>query len=95
MPFEFKKAPKKEEGCCMPSPGMTDEEFASFCKTPEAIKRIPSGLIKYPDGTTLYKDGAGQSWTRESWTARFGYDPKPVWARMKRQKIADLGGFKE
>ena len=79
----------------MPSPGMTDEEFASFCKTPEYIKRIPAGRIEYPDGTVLYKDGAGQQWTRESWTSRFGYDPKPVWARMKRQKIAVIGGFKE
>jgi hypothetical protein len=91
VPFNFKKAPAKEEACCLPSAGMTDDEFASFCKTPEEIKRIPNGRIVYADGTVLYKDGAGQSWTRESWITRFGYDPKPVWNRMRRQKIVVAG----
>lgn len=93
--MKFKKAPKKEESCCLPSPGMTDEEFASFCKTPEEIKRLPAGRIAYTDGTVVWKDGAGQSWTRQEYIKRFGFDPVPVWNRMKRQKIAVIGGFKE
>ena len=92
---KFKKAPKNEETCCQPSPGMTDEEFASFCKTPEEIKRLPAGRITYADGTVVWKDGAGQFWSRDEYKARFGFDPVPVWNRMKRQKIAVLGGFKE
>ncbi|MDD4162474.1 MAG: hypothetical protein PHW87_08335 [Methanothrix sp.] len=87
----FKKSPKNEETCCMPGEGMSDAEFASFCKTPEAIKRIPNGRLEYPDGTIVYIDGAGQPWTREQWKKRFGYDPKKIWNRMKKQKIAILG----
>lgn len=91
MVFQFKKAPKKEESCCMPGDGLSDEEFASFCKTPEAIKRITNGRLEYPDGTIVYIDGAGQPWTAEQWIKRFGYDPVPVWDRMRKQKIAILG----
>lgn len=91
MVFQFKKGPKKEESCCVPGEGLTDEEFASFCKTPEALKRIPNGLLTYPDGLTLYIDGAGQPWTAEQWEKRFGYKPKKVWNRMKKQKIVILG----
>jgi hypothetical protein len=91
MAFQFKKAPKKEESCCVPGEGLTDEEFASFCKTPEAIKRIPDGRLQYPDGTTLYIDGAAQPWTEKQWEKRFGYNPKKVWNRMRKLKIAVLG----
>ena len=91
MVHQFKKAPKKEEACCLPGEGLTDEEFASFCKTPEAIKRIPDGRLQYPDGTTLYIDGAAQPWTEKQWEKRFGYNPKKVWNRMRKLKIAVLG----
>ena len=49
MVHQFKKAPKKEEACCLPGEGLTDEEFASFCKTPEELKRIPNGVLTYPE----------------------------------------------
>ena len=91
MVHKFKKAPKKEEACCLPGEGLTDEEFASFCKTPEELKRIPNGKLRYPDGTIVYIDGAGQQWTKKQWEKRFGYNPVPVWDRMKKQKIAILG----
>lgn len=91
MVFQFKKAPKKEESCCVPGEGLTDEEFASFCKTPEAIKRIPDGRLQYTDGTILYIDGAAQPWTEKQWEKRFGYNPKKVWNRMRKLKIAVLG----
>ena len=91
MVHKFKKAPTKEEACCLPGEGLTDEEFASFCKTPEEIKRIPNGRLEYPDETVLYIDGAGQQWTEKQWEKRFGYNPVPVWNRMKKQKIAILG----
>lgn len=91
MVHEFKKAPKKEESCCMPGEGMSDEEFASFCKTPEGIKRITNGRLQYPDGTVVYVDGAGQLWTAKQWEKRFGYNPKKVWNRMRKLKIAVLG----
>lgn len=87
MPFNFEKAPDDEECECMPSPGMSDEEFAGFCKTPEYIRRLPLGVIEYRDGFTLYIDGAGYQWTRKGFKARFGYDPKPVYDRMRRQNI--------
>ena len=91
MVHTFKKAPKREEACCLPGEGLTDEEFASFCKTPEAIKRITNGRLQLPDGTILFIDGAGQPWTEEQWEKRFGYNPKKVWNRMRKQKIAVLG----
>ena len=91
MVHQFKQAPKKEEACCVPGEGLTDEEFASFCKTPEAIKRIPDGRLQYPDGTVLYIDGAAQPWTEKQWEKRFGYNPKKVWNRMRKLKIAVLG----
>jgi hypothetical protein len=47
--------------------------------------------LTYPDGLTLYIDGANQKWTREQWKKRFGYDPKKIWNRMRKQKIAILG----
>ena len=79
MVHQFKKAPKKEEACCLPGEGLTDEEFASFCR------------LEYPDETVLYIDGAGQQWTEKQWEKRFGYNPVPVWDRMCKQKIAVLG----
>lgn len=91
MAHKFKKAPQNEESCCVPGEGLTDEEFASFCKTPEAIKRIPDGRLQYPDGTILYIDGAAQPWTEKQWEKRFGYNPKKVWNRMRKLKIAILG----
>jgi hypothetical protein len=91
MVHQFKKAPNKEESCCVPGEGLTDEEFASFCKTPEAIKRIPDGRLQYPDGTILYIDGAAQPWTEKQWEKRFGYNPKKVWNRMRKLKISVLG----
>lgn len=91
MAHKFKKAPQNEESCCVPGEGLTDEEFASFCKTPEAIKRIPDGRLQYPDGTILYIDGAAQPWTEKQWEKRFGYNPKKVWNRMRKLKIAVLG----
>lgn len=91
MVFKFKKAPKAEECECMPGEGLTDEEFASFCKTPEAIKRLPTGVIEYVDGTVIYKDGAGQDWSRKDYKKRFGFDPKPVWDRMKKLKVVRIG----
>jgi hypothetical protein len=95
--MKFKKPPKAEESDCLPSPGLTDEEFASFCKTPEYLKRGVTGCITTPDGLELYIDGAGLSpdnpgRTREEFQARFGYDPKPVWERIRRQKIIIIGG---
>ena len=95
--MKFKKVPKDEENDCLPSQGITDEEFASFCKTPEALKRLPVGVITDPIGQELWIDGAGLSpdnpgWTREAYQKRFGFDPKPVWDRMKRQKIVKVGG---
>jgi len=33
-------------------------------------------------------------WTREAYKKQFGFDPKPVWERMRRQKIIVIGGFK-
>jgi hypothetical protein len=94
--MRFKKPPKHEESDFLPSEGLTDEEFASFCKTPEYLKRGVTGCIITPDGMELYIDGAGQSSdnpgrTRAEFKARFGYDPKPVWERIHRQKIVILG----
>lgn len=91
MVFKFKKAPKHEESGAMPGEGLTDEEFAAFCDTPEAIQRIPNGVLTSPDGLTLYIDGAGLPWTAKQWEKRFGYKPKKVWDRMRKQKIAILG----
>lgn len=92
MVHQFKKAPNREEACCLPGEGLTDEEFASFCKTPEEIKKLPDGLLEYIDGTKLYKDGANQLWTKKQWEKRFGYDPEPIWNRMKGLNIVILGG---
>jgi hypothetical protein len=94
MTFNFQKVPKDEEREPFPNEGLSDEEFASFCQTPEAMKRIPLGVVADASGLTLWIDGAGQKWTREGYTKRFGFDPKPVWDRMKRQNIVKLGGFK-
>jgi hypothetical protein len=96
MVHKFKKAPTKEEACCLPGEGLTDEEFASFCKTPEEIKKLPAGTIEYEDGTVLFVDGAGQQWTAEQWMKRFGYEPnndvKKVWDRMRSLNLVVLGG---
>ncbi len=94
--MKFKKAPKKEECDCLPGTGVSDEEFASFCKTPEWIKRLPGGCITDPTGLVLYVNGAGVSsdnpaLTRDEYKSRFGFDPKPVWDRMKKQKIIVVG----
>ena len=86
MPFEFEKVPDNEETCCLPSEGMTDEEFAGFCKTPEKMKRLPLGIHEHIDGLTLYIDGAGQEWERLDWIERYGYDPGPIWDMMKRKR---------
>ena len=88
----FKKAPSGEESCCMPGEGLDDEEFAGFCKTPEAIKRIPNGKLQYPDGTTVFVDGAGQLWTAKQWEKRFGYKPAKVWNRMKKLRLLPWDG---
>jgi hypothetical protein len=93
--MNFKKAPKNEEcECTNFGEGLTDAEFASFCKTPEAIKRIINGEINEVGSEPMYVDGAGNRWTREAWKARFKYDPKPAWDRMKRLGVAMLGGHK-
>jgi hypothetical protein len=96
--MRFKKAPRAEESDCMPGKGISDEEFASFCKTPEYLKRGVTGRITTVDGQELYIDGAGLSpdnpgRTRAEFKARFGYDPKPVWERIHRQKIIVIGGY--
>jgi hypothetical protein len=93
--MNFKKAPKNEECECTDfGDGLSDEDFASFCKTPEAIKRIVDGVIVEAGSDPMYVDGASQRWTRGDWKKRFGYDPKPVWDRMKRLGVARLGGRK-
>lgn len=90
--FNFKKSPKDEECECTDfGKGLTDEEFASFCKTPEAIKRIVDGCIEEVGSEPRYVDGAGQQWSQEQWIARFGYDPKPAWNRMKKLNIVRIG----
>lgn len=95
---KFKKVPKSE-GDVLPGKGLTDEEFASFCKTPEYLKRGVTGCITTPDGQELYVDGAGNTrdnppWTRADFKERYGYDPKPVWERIRKHKIVFLGGSK-
>lgn len=91
--MKFKKPPKTEECECADfGKGLTDEEFASFCKTPEAIKRIVLGRISEVGTETIYVDGANQHWSKAEWLARYGYDPEPVWDRMRRLKIVNIGG---
>lgn len=96
--MEFKKPPRRDECDCTDfSTGRTDEEFASVCKTPEFLKRGVTGCITTADGQELFIDGAGNTrdnppWTREDFKKRYGYDPKPVWERMRRQNIVVLGG---
>jgi hypothetical protein len=91
--MKFKKVPKNEECECTDfGDGLTDEDFASFCKTPEAMKRIVAGCISEVGSEPMYVDGAGQHWTKKDWKARFGYDPKPAWDRMKKLNIVTVGG---
>jgi hypothetical protein len=91
--MNFKKSPKNEECECTGfGEGLSDEDFASFCKTPEAIKRIVTGMKSEVGSEPMYADGAAQYWTREQFKKRFGYDPKPAWDRMKRQGIIKVGG---
>jgi hypothetical protein len=91
--MDFKKAPKDEEcECTNFGEGLTDEDFASFCKTPEAIKRIVTGCISEVGSEPMYVDGAAQRWTAKQWIARFGYDPAPAWERMRKLKIVKIGG---
>jgi hypothetical protein len=92
MSFKFKKVPKEECECTDFGRGLSDEEFASFCKTPEAIKRIVLGRIQEVGSESVYVDGANQHWSRKAWKARYGYDPEPVWERMGRLKIVKVGG---
>jgi hypothetical protein len=91
MTFNFRKPPNGEESECRPGAGLSDEEFANFCATPEEHKRLPSGFIRYADGMVLWIDGAMQKWTQAGYKKRFGFDPAPVYARMKRQKIVKVG----
>lgn len=92
--MKFKKAPVEECECVEFGAGLTDSEFASFCKTPEAIKRIVTGEISEVGSETKFVDGSGGKWTRAEWKARFKYDPKPAWDRMKRLNIVTVGGHK-
>ncbi len=93
--MNFKKVPKNEEcEVCGFGEGLSDEDFASFCKTPEAIKRIVTGRIEEVGSAPVYVDGAGQHWTAKQWKKRFGYDPEPAWDRMKKTNIVVVGGHK-
>ena len=90
--MEFKKPPKEECECSDFGNGLNDEDFASFCKTPEALKRIVTGRIQEVGQEAMYVDGAGFRRNRKDWIARYGYDPEPAWERMRRQNIILLGG---
>ncbi len=94
--MKFNKVPKDDECdvCTGFGEGLSDDEFSSFCKTPEAIKRIVTGEIHEVGSDPVYVDGAGNKWTRGDWKIRFKYDPKPAWDRMKRLKIVKVGGRK-
>lgn len=95
--IQFDKVPNLDECDFVEfSRGLTDREFSSFCKTPEYLKRGVTGCITTVDGQELYIDGAGNTrdnppWTREAFKKRYGYDPKPVWDRMKRLDVVVLG----
>lgn len=91
--MEFKKVPTNEEcECTNFGAGLSDTDFASFCKTPEAIKRIVTGCITEVGSEPMYVDGAAQRWTAKQWKDRFGYDPAPAWERMRKLKIVNIGG---
>jgi hypothetical protein len=86
--MEFKKVPTNEEcECTNFGEGLSDEDFASFCKTPEAITRIVMGCITEVGSEPMYVDGAGQRWSKNDWKKRFGYDPKPAWDRISRLRL--------
>jgi hypothetical protein len=63
--------------------GMTDEEFASFCEIKTEEGAIPAGRTDYVTGKVLFRSGAGYLLTPEQYAKKYGFDPEPVWERLK------------
>ena len=68
--------------CCNPN-GMTDAEFANFCELKTEEGAIPAGKIEYVSGKIMFRSGAGLLLTVKDYKKKYGFDPEPVWARIK------------
>jgi hypothetical protein len=63
--------------------GITDEEFAAFCDLQSEEGAIPAGRIEYVTGKVMYRSGNGSLLSGPDYIKKYGFDPEPVWARIK------------
>jgi len=63
--------------------GMTDEEFADFCELKTEDGAIPAGKIEYVTGKVMFRSGAGYLLSIPDYIKKYGFDPVPVWERIK------------
>lgn len=74
--------------------GMTDQEFADFCELKTEEGAIPAGRIDYVSGKVMFRAGAGYLLSIPEYIKKYGFDPAPVWDRIKAyQKMT--GRFSE
>lgn len=72
---------------------LNDEEFAEFCELKTKEGAIPAGKISYVTGETLFIDGGGKALDSEAYIAAHGFDPAPIWDRIKAWQ-AETGRLK-
>jgi len=63
--------------------GMTDKEFADFCELMTEEGAIPAGRIDYVSGKVMFRSGAGYLLSIPDYIKKYGFDPAPVWDRVK------------
>jgi hypothetical protein len=65
-------------------------EIASegICDIEGETARIPAGKIEYATGQTIYTDGNGHQFNRQTYIDTHKVDPEVVWQEVKRRRAA-------